>query len=232
MVQPGTVDNVLRHITTASSLLASQKRIEVFEQFESYRLFTDFSIAFASHNEPLLYPTGNGDVIDALFMSGLFSVYSNVDYIVVVNANNIAADIDPAILGHHAASGAEVTCELVPKLKYDPGSIPVWSNSKMQLAQQFLLPEDFEVEAAMYVSTNSMIFTVNTLKTTEIPWVWYPKRRQVGQALYVQHERALAQVTERLQTNFIVSSRERYVPRYMRDAAGVASVIASGIIVP
>ena len=231
MVQPSHIHDTIHYVTTLSKFAIQQKRIDVFEQFESYRLFPNNSIAFTSYDEPLLYPTGTGDFNDALIRSGLLEAYPFIEYIVVVNSNNIAADINLSLLGHHCDSKAEITCEVVPKIASDPGHIPAWVNNKIQLVPQSQCPLNFNVDGAMYVSTNSMIISVSAIQSVGVPWRWHRRRRQVGQALYVQYERQLSQATIPMHTNFVACGRNRYVMRYMREAPELASAITDGVIV-
>ncbi len=183
----------------------------VFEQFESYRLRVDNRIEFTEPGVPELYPTGHGDVGPALIESGVLADNSNVKYVVIVNCDNVLASLDPIVLSHHIETGTQVTCELVQRIRGDRGGIPVWVENRLQVIEDFRLPEGFADESP-YHNTNTLIVNVEALKQN-MPWRWNRVRKQVGTRIVVQHERLVQQYTEVFDTRYVVVDRNRrYLP--------------------
>lgn len=191
--------------------LSPQPKGVIFEQFESYRLSVDNRLIFTVPGVPELYPSGHGDVGPAIVESGVLADYPNVKHVVIVNCDNVLASMDPMVLTHHLTTGAHVTCELVERQKMDRGGIPIWVDNRLQVVEDFRLPADF-VEGARYHNTNTMIVSIEALKT-EIPWRWNRVRKQAGNRLVVQYERLVQQYTEVFPTQYVLVDRKRrYLP--------------------
>ena len=183
----------------------------VFEQFESYRLAVNNRIVFTEPGVPELYPTGHGDIGPALIESGVLDDHPNVKHCVIVNCDNVLASLDPIILSRHLEAGVDVTCELIDREKKDAGGVPVWVDNKLQVVENFRLPDGF-IDGALYHNTNSFIISVEALKTS-LPWRWHRIRKQVGNRLVIQYERLIQQYTEAFSTQYIVVDRKRrYLP--------------------
>lgn len=183
----------------------------VFEQFESYRLTVDNRIDFSEPGVPNLAPTGHGDVGPALVESGVLADNPRVKYCVIVNCDNVLASLDPVILSRHVESGNEVTSELVERAKGDKGGAPVWVDGRLQIVEDFRLPDGF-TDDARYHNTNTMIVNVDVLKGMT-NWRWNRVRKHVDNRVVVQHERLVQQYTERYKTEYVLVDRDRrYLP--------------------
>lgn len=208
MTSPQLVMPILDHLGTLNPLRLGC----VFDQFESYRLSPDNRIAFMAPGVPELHPTGHGDVGPALVESGVFDDSPNVKHCIIVNVDNVLASPEPRVLGHHLATGAHVTCEIVDRSGDDrSGGRLAWSAGRLQVMESFRLPDDFE-DSAQLTSTNTMIVSVEALRA-RLQWRYHRVRKQVGSRIVVQHERLLQQYTEAFDARFVlVPRRQRYLP--------------------
>ena len=208
MVSPDMTTLVQHHLSS-HALPIGMKGV-IFEQFEGYRLNPDSSLQ-APDGVPSLYPLGHGDVGPALVESGVLDENPNVKHVVICNVDNALGRPHAGIIGHHIANKAKVTCELVERKKGDRGGVLAWVNNRLQIAEDFRLPDGF-ADASLYHNTNTMIIDVDVLRWP-IPWRWHRVSKRVGQSVVIQYERLLQQYTEECATNFLLVPREgRYLP--------------------
>jgi UDP-N-acetylglucosamine pyrophosphorylase len=215
MTSPGMLTDIGR---TLSSLSPLPQGI-AFEQFESYRLTPDNRLAFLKPNVPDLYPTGHGDVGMAIRTSGALAENPNIKHFIIVNVDNVCGTPDPIVLGHHIATNAPVTCEVVARNESDKaGGVLAWVDNMLQVVEAFRLEPSF-VEDSTYTNTNTMIIRRDVLEA-DITWKWHRVRKQVGTRLVIQHERLLQQYTALHSTRYVVVPREqRYFP--IKDEAAL-----------
>jgi UTP--glucose-1-phosphate uridylyltransferase len=184
--------------------------ITLFEQFEGYRLTPDNRLARTEAGHPILYPLGHGDVGPALVESGVLDDHPKVKWVVVANVDNVMGSPHAGLIGRHIVGTHHVTCELVQRERSDRGGVLAWVNERLQIAEDFRLPNGF-AEAALYHNTNTMIFNVEALRWP-IPWRWHRVAKRVGAQQVIQYERLLQQYTEECDTAYVRTPRPA---RYM-----------------
>ncbi len=207
MTSAGITGDLLDHLRGLQPLRPGS----LFEQYESYRLTPDNRIAFLSPGVPDMHPTGHGDVGSALVESGILDDNPQVTDCIIVNIDNALASPDLRVLGHHLASRAQVTCEIVERHSSDRGGCPVWHDDRLQVMESFRLADEI-VDASRWHNTNTMIVSTKALRTV-LPWRYHRVRKTVGKRLVVQHERLLQQYTESFEAQYVAVPREsRYLP--------------------
>jgi UTP--glucose-1-phosphate uridylyltransferase len=199
----------------------------LFEQFEGYRLNPDNSVQTFGHGVPGLYPLGHGDMGPALVESGVLDDNPQVKHVVVCNVDNVLGGPHAGIIGHHISRQRKVTCEVVEKQPSDRGGVLAWVNSRLQIAEDFRLPEGF-AGASRYYNTNTMVIDVDVLRWP-IPWRWHRVSRRAGEGIVIQYERLLQQYTEECETDFVLVPRAaRYLPvKTSDDLAHADQVLAA-----
>lgn len=225
MSAPEVTQQVQQHVS-ALAVPAGMNGV-IFEQFEGYRLTPDNRLSFIAEGIPELYPLGHGDVGPALVESGVLIENPQVKHVIVCNVDNVMASPHPGVLGRHVRSSCKVTCEVVDRVKGDRGGVVACVNNRIQIAEDFRLPEGFANEAALH-NTNTMVIDVDVLRWP-INWRWHRVRKHVDDRIVVQYERLLQQYTEECQTNFLHVPRDaRYLSvKVPEDMVRAGEVLAT-----
>lgn len=115
-------------------------------------------------NVPLqrLAPAGHAYELPALLQNGvltaLLAEQPALRTLFVHNVDTLGADLDPAVLGTHRASGAAVSFELVPRRSEDRGGGLARVNGRPRLVEALALPrEELELELPWYSSMSAWI---------------------------------------------------------------------------
>lgn len=142
-----------------------------------------------------LAPAGHGDVFRALRESGVGEVLAGrgVRVLALSNVDNLAATLDPVVVGAHLALGqpmtVEVTARRSPGGGLDPGAAPVRANGRVRLVEQ--------VDPVRHplISTNTLWFDLPRLLDRELPLPWRVVERSVAGAPVLQLEQVTGEVT-------------------------------------
>lgn len=101
-------------------------------------------------------PAGHFDAVAALVMSRTIGKFlkAGVEYVQISNIDNLAATVDPAILGILAQGAEDMLVEVALKKPGDRGGIPVLLPGKgTVLLEEFALPESFDGSAVRQFNT-------------------------------------------------------------------------------
>ena len=205
-------------------------RVKLFEQYESVRLTPDNRVVRDATGEPEVHPTGHGDLPNALVESGLLDANPQIEHVIIANVDNAAQVIDPSVIGMHVASGSSVTCMVVKRELKDAGGVIAWANGNMQIIENSLLPDCFEVESAPWHNTNTMIASIKAINDAATrEWRWNRVRKQINNKLVVQYERFIGQLTEFYETSFAeVERSKRFLPVKNQEDLDRVDAILSG----
>ncbi len=105
---------------------------------------------------PQWAPAGHFDAVAALVLSRALGKYIDVgvEYIQISNIDNLAATVEPAILGMLADSREDLLVEVALKKPGDRGGVPVSLDSKgIVLMEEFALPEGFDAQKIKQFNT-------------------------------------------------------------------------------
>ncbi len=181
----------------AEHLAAHPSRVPVlpFVQAQLPRLTPDGAIARETGGEPSLAPSGHGDVFRALRASGVGQELAarGVEHVYFSNVDNLAATLDPVVLGMHAESGASMTVEVTPRRapggKLDVGAAPVRVGGQLQLVEK--------VDPASHatISTNNIAFRLPPLLEAQVPVPYRAVRKTVEGAPVIQFEQVTAEAS-------------------------------------
>ena len=181
----------------ARSLAARPPYVPVlsFRQGHLPRLTPEGAIAREPSGEPSLAPSGHGDVFRALRNSGVGAKLRDlgVEHVYFSNVDNLAATLDPLVLGMHVDGGASMTVEVTPRRapdgKLDVGAAPVRSGGQLQLV------EKVAPAAHATISTNNITFRLAPLLGAAIPVPFRAVRKTVDGVPLIQFEQVTAEAS-------------------------------------
>lgn len=190
--------------------------IRILEQSVTLRLTPSGEPFQDALGKPSLCATGHGDLLPTLRASGALNGFrqSGGRILMVSNVDNLAASLDPRVIGAHCRSGKSVTVEVVRKERGDRGGVPVWVGDNMQIVEEFRLPAGFDSAEVPFFNTNTLTFDAEALDR-EFDLDWFPVRRKVDGRDAIQGERLLGQVTAFLPTQFLVVQRHGTDGRFL-----------------
>jgi UTP--glucose-1-phosphate uridylyltransferase len=142
-----------------------------------------------------LAPGGHGDVFRALRDSGtgVELAVRGVRILAFSNVDNLAATLDPVVLGAHLALGRAMTVEVAgrrgPGGALDVGAAPVRVGGCVRLIEH--------VDPARHplISTNTICFDLRRVLERELALPWRVVRKDVGGAPVIQLEQVTGEVT-------------------------------------
>jgi UTP--glucose-1-phosphate uridylyltransferase len=213
MTSFATDADVSRMAREASS---AQSPVETFSQFVSLRLERDGALFRDSKGEVSPYAPGHGDLPFALRRSGTLTKLreQGVTQIYVSNVDNLAATLDPAIIGAHLEAKKPITVEVADKAKGDKGGAPARVDGTLQIVEGFRFPADFNQDLIPVFNTNTLIFDVEAIDK-DFPLSWFAVTKEVEGKKVVQFERLCHELTRFLPTQMLGVSREGADGRFM-----------------
>ncbi len=182
----------------------------------SIRLTPEGAPFFDQEGRPSFYAPGHGDVFSTLSGSDAFRrfVEGGGKYVMVSNVDNLAATLDPVVVGAHCSHASPVTVEVAPKNPGDKGGAPAWVDGRVQVIEGFRFPPDFDQDQIRVFNTNTMTFDVSAF-TSEPALSWFRADKKVGEAPVVQFERLMGEATATLESLYLEVPREGPEGRFM-----------------
>jgi UTP--glucose-1-phosphate uridylyltransferase len=190
--------------------------VEIVEQSVTMRLTGAGEIFHETSGKPSLCATGHGDVLPTLRVSGSLARFrqSGGRMLMISNVDNLAASLDPRVIGAHCRGGKSVTVEVVRKETGDRGGIPARVDGHLQIVEEFRLPEAFDSSQVPFFNTNTFVFDAAAIDR-DFDLEWFFVRRKVGGQETIQAERLLGQVTAFLPTQFLAVERHGRDGRFL-----------------
>ncbi len=197
--------------------------ISLAPQSVSIRLRMDGGLYRDPDGSVSLYAPGHGDTSEALQSSGLLSdfISRGGEHVFISNVDNVAATLNPAVIGAHRRSGAAITSEIAAGSEV--GGAPWRVNDKLQIVERFRLPPGFEsggaavedagASATNYVNTNSLVVDAKTL-AADYPLTWFEVHKNLSDTQatdtaaadtqVVQFERLIGELTAFVETTMLL----------------------------
>lgn len=142
------------------------------DQTISVRLDLEGNAFFGKDGKARYYAPGHGEFFDVLIASGIRDALlaRGVKWFMFSNVDNLGATLDPAIVGKHILSSADMTVELIAKRKnaqgqWDVGGSPVLVDGELQVVEGFRFPPELPQESLRDFQTNNMLFSLDALGT-------------------------------------------------------------------
>jgi UTP--glucose-1-phosphate uridylyltransferase len=186
--------------------------VECFTQFASLRLQPNGE-RFLEADKPVPYATGHGDLTFALRRSGVLARFraAGGKVLYMSNVDNVAATLDPAVIGAHLASGAAVTAEVVRKVPGDRGGAPARVDGMPQIVESFRFPNSFDQDRLALFNTNTFAFDAAAIDR-DFELTYFRVEKTVDDRKAIQFERLVGQLTAFLPSHFLEVTRERFMP--------------------
>jgi UTP--glucose-1-phosphate uridylyltransferase len=169
--------------------------VYVFRQRMLPRLTPELELFREPDGRTSLAPAGHGDFFRALRETGVGSELARQGVRVVYfsNVDNLAATLDPVVIGAHLALGqamtVEVTARRSPSGKLDTGAAPV------RVGDRVMLVEQVDPEKHGLISTNNIAFALGAILGRELPLPWRVAEKKVDGKPVLQLEQVTGEVT-------------------------------------
>ena len=190
----------------------SALQVEAFAQFVSLRLSQTGELLRDHAGKVSPYATGHGDLVFALRRAGLLTRLrsAGVEHLFVSNVDNLAATLDPAVIGAHLANQVGMTFEVSPLQAGDKGGVPARLDGRLQVIEALRYPAGFVESSIPWFSINSFVLELAQLER-DFPLDWFRVTKQVEAQPAIQFERFVNQLTA------FVSSRALAIERAGAD---------------
>lgn len=178
--------------------------IECVPQFISLRLAADGGLFRDATGTPSPYAPGHGDLTFALRRSGALARFRAAGgrYLHMSNVDNLAATLDPAVIGAHVASGRALTAEVVRKAPGDRGGAPARVDGVAQILEAFRFPAHFDQDAIPVFNTNTFVLDAAAVDR-DFDLTYFHVAKTVDGAPAIQYERLVGELTAFLPTHFL-----------------------------
>ena len=175
-----------------------------FNQSVSLRLNPDGSLFEDDAGNPSPYTPGHGDFVPSLRREGVLDELraQGVRLLLLSNVDNLAARVDPAVVGAHLAGGRPVTLEVTEKAPGDTGGAPALVDGRPMAVEGFRFPPDFDQSRIPVFVTNCFVFDLDALdRDYDLTWLYVEK--EVSGRPAVQLEQLVNEVTRFQPTTFL-----------------------------
>ncbi len=192
------------------------QRVTAFAQFISLRLRKDGELVRDANGEVSPYAPGHGDLSVALRERGVLTqlLAQGVELLYMSNVDNLAATLDPAIIGAHLASGQQISVEVADKAKGDKGGAPARVDGLLQIVEGFRFPRDFDQDSIPVFNTNSFVIDARAIDR-DFDYSWFAVSKEVDGEQVIQFERLVGELTAFLPCHCIGVMREGDEGRFM-----------------
>ncbi len=190
--------------------------VDSFPQSVSIRLEPAGPVFVGKDGRPSLYAPGHGDLCDAL-RQGTLAVMAaaGVRSVVMSNVDNLAAGVDPVILGRHLEAQAQMTVEVVRKERGDRGGAPAWLDGRLQIIEGMRFPPAFDQDTIPVFNTNTFVLDRAALDR-DFPLDLFFAKKSVDGRDAIQFERLAGQLTAHLRSVYVEVPRSgphgRFLP--------------------
>ncbi len=187
--------------------------VTCFPQLVSLRL-TPKGELHLEDGKPSPYATGHGDLVTALRLGGVLEAFRarGGQVLYMSNVDNLAATLDPLVIGAHLASGAKITAEVVRKEAGDRGGAPARVDGVAQIVESFRFPKEFDQDSLPLFNTNTFAFDAEALDRDDFDLTFFRVEKKVENATVIQFERLVGQLTAFLPSHFLEVPRGRFLP--------------------
>ena len=203
-----TNEKTKQHLEENAYFNCAAQKIIHLNQYISIRLKPDGEIFQTHDGQPSFYAPGHGDLFSVLGQSHDFQEFAKHEdrILMVVNVDNIFADLSPQMIGRHLEQAKALSVEIAPQHLGDRGGAPLEYQNKVQIIESFRLPEDFPHHEVKFFNTNTLIFNVHVFRK-EYPLTWFRADKRIGSHNVVQFERLMGEITAFEDAAFLEVSR-------------------------
>jgi len=179
----------------------------IYPRFTKVKDMKDIDLFVNTTGELSWAPCGHGDFV--YLVQDYFKTIRlpKLRYLCFTNVDNLAAGIDPTLLGMHIQSKKGRTVELVKKEVGDKGGEPCFVDDQLVIMEQMKFPEQFDHSQIPWFNTNTFWFTLSDLLqfNSDLPLVLAEKTIQDNEV--IQLERFACDVN--VPSQYVVVPREQ-----------------------
>jgi UTP--glucose-1-phosphate uridylyltransferase len=175
-----------------------------FSQSVSLRLNPDGSLFKDDAGNPSPYAPGHGDFVHSLRRERVLDELRarGVRLLLLSNVDNLAARVDPAVVGAHLAGGRPVTLEVTAKAPGDTGGAPALVDGRPRAVEGYCFPPEFDQDRIPVFVTNCFVFDLGALdRDYDLTWLYVQK--EISGRPAVQLEQLVNEVTRFQPTTFL-----------------------------
>ncbi|MBI3270009.1 MAG: UTP--glucose-1-phosphate uridylyltransferase [Planctomycetes bacterium] len=199
--------------------------VGTFAQGVSVRLAPSGDVFAGADGHASLYAPGHGDLVEALRKGTLAELArAGVRSIVMSNVDNLAAGVDPAVVGFHLDRAAQMTVEVVRKVPGDRGGAPAWLDGRLQVIEGMRFPQAFDQDRIRVFNTNTLLFDLAAIDR-DFPLDFFYVKKTVDGREAIQFERLAGQLSAWLSTAYLEVPRSGPESRFLpaKDAEEIAA---------
>jgi len=195
-------DDELRRLSR--DLATEAMPVEVFPQLISLRLDEAGELFRGADGAPSPYAPGHGDLTFALRLHGVVERFrrGGGKLLYMSNVDNLAATLEPAVIGAHLEGGAAVTAEVVAKDPGDKGGAPARVDGVPQIVEDFRFPEGFDQDRIPVFNVNSFCLDAAAIDR-DFPLSWFVVKKSVDGRPAIQFEHLVGELTAFLPSRFL-----------------------------
>ena len=183
--------------------------VEAVPQFLLLRLTPDGrAAARAPTAQPSPYACGHGDLTFALRASGALGRFRAAGgrALFVSNVDNLAATLEPAVIGAHLRERAGDHGRGGGAEPGDVGGAPARVDGRLQVVEAFRFPRAFPQDQLPAFNTNTFVLDAAAIDR-DFDLTWFQVKKKVDGEEAIQFERLLGEVTAHLPTGLLVVPR-------------------------
>jgi UTP--glucose-1-phosphate uridylyltransferase len=175
-----------------------------FSQSVSLRLNPDGSLFKDDAGNPSPYAPGHGDFVHSLRRERVLDELRarGVRLLLLSNVDNLAARVDPEVVGAHLAGGRPITLEVTAKAPGDTGGAPALVDGRPRAVEGYCFPPEFDQDRIPVFVTNCFVFDLGALdRDYDLTWLYVQK--EISGRPAVQLEQLVNEVTRFQPTTFL-----------------------------
>jgi UTP--glucose-1-phosphate uridylyltransferase len=130
------------------------------------------------------------------------------------NVDNLAATLDPAIVGAHLTNKRAITVEVAEKAKGDKGGAPARVDGVLQIVEGFRFPKEFDQDSIPVFNCNSFVIDLSSIDRP-FGLSWFAVTKEVDGKKAIQFERLVGELTAFLPCTVLSVAREGEDGRFL-----------------